>query len=475
MTHLTRRDLLKTGAALPLVSVPVVAAPRPADGVRNIIFMVSDGMSAGVPSLAEPFSHLVRGAGTRWHGLADDPGTVRGFLETASLDSMVTDSAAASSAWGTGSRVNNGSVNMLPDGTRLTPIAQLAKGAGRAVGLVTTTTITHATPAGFAAVEASRDDQAGIASQYRGVVDVLLGGGVEHFEPAHRADGRDVIGEYRAKGYSLCFTRDDLGGLPRQAPLLPVLGLFGVGHLPFTVDQVNRPELHRDVPTLEEMTRFALDRLVHAPNGFLLQVEGGRVDHAAHGNDPAGLLWDQLAFDDAIGVALDFVARHPDTLLVVTTDHGNANPGLNGIGARYTRSTECFERIAGIRSSHEAIHHALAANGATPSADEVIDVMRGHTGVTVSATEAEAIATARSGKPIAELNAQHRGLVGAVGQALANHVGIGWTGTSHTSELAITLATGRAREHFVGIRHHTDVFGVLTRLMGVEFENPVAT
>ncbi|MDY7109537.1 MAG: alkaline phosphatase, partial [Planctomycetota bacterium] len=156
--HFTRRQMIQTGLGLPFVGGLVGAGPagqaapgRPMRNreVRNIIFMVSDGMSPGVPELAESFSQLVRGRSTNWHELARDPRTSRGYLQTGSLSSMVTDSAAASTAWASGSRAFNGALNVLPDGTRLTPVGRLARTAGRALGLVTTTTITHATPAGF--------------------------------------------------------------------------------------------------------------------------------------------------------------------------------------------------------------------------------------------------------------------------------------------------------------------------------------
>ena len=474
MSHLSRRELLLGGAALPLAGVPLRIDPRAPDdhdGVRNIIFMVIDGMSAGVPSLAEPFSQLVRGTGTQWRKLADAPETVRGYLETASLDTMVTDSAAASSAWSSGSRVNNGAVNMLPDGTRLTPIAELARGSGRAVGLATTTTITHATPAGFAAVEASRDDQHRIAPQYLDLVDVALGGGVEHFEPASRPDDRDLFAEYRQGGYVVCRTREELTAVRDEHR---VLGVFSRGHLPYTVDQRGRPEAHAHVPSLAEMTRSALATLGRAPNGFLLQIEGGRVDHAAHANDAAAMLWEQLEFDDALRVAVAYTRERADTLLVVTTDHGTGNPGLNGIGSRYTRSTECFERLAGVSASFVTLGAALkraGGAGTPPPVDDTIEIVRTHTGITLARDEAGMVALARAGRPIGEINNQLGGFAGVLGQALGNHLGVTWTGTTHTSDLAITLAIGPGRTHFAGVQHHTDVFGVLTGLMGIRHRN----
>ncbi|MDW8291305.1 MAG: alkaline phosphatase, partial [Armatimonadota bacterium] len=110
LSELSRRELLQAGAVA-LVGSGVLwreasaqqARPRPARIPKNIIFMVSDGMSMGVPSVAEPFSQMVRGKGTQWFRLLQDPEAVTGLFETRSLDSLVTDSSAASSAWGSGS------------------------------------------------------------------------------------------------------------------------------------------------------------------------------------------------------------------------------------------------------------------------------------------------------------------------------------------------------------------------------------
>ena len=135
---------------------------------RNIIYMVSDGMSMGVPALADAFSRMARGVGTTWWALAERDDVTRGWFDMRSLDGLVTDSAAASSSWGSGSRVCNGSINVLPDGTRLTPLAAVARAARRRVGLVTTTTVTHATPAGFSACAVERNGEESIAEQYLG-------------------------------------------------------------------------------------------------------------------------------------------------------------------------------------------------------------------------------------------------------------------------------------------------------------------
>jgi alkaline phosphatase len=478
--------MLQAGIGLPLAGGLLDSASaqergrpraRSDHGVRDIIFMVSDGMSAGVPQLAESFSRLVRGRSTYWHELAKDPRTARGYLQTGSLSSMVTDSAAASTAWGSGSRVFNGALNVLPDGTRLTPLGLLARTSGRAVGLVTTTTITHATPAGFVAVQADRDEEEDIAQQYLGVVDVALGGGRQFFSPNERGDRRDLFADYRARGYHTCTTRDVLMQASAAEGGLKLLGCFSHSHMPYTIDEMYQTKEAQRVPALAEMTRIALRRLSRHDGGFLLQIEGGRVDHAAHANDAAAILWDQLAFDDAIGEVLAYLRHHPDTLLVITTDHGNSNPGLNGMGGGYRHSTPCFGRLAGIRASFTTIYAALreAAGGSARSRDDVIDVVWRYTAIVIEPEEAEAIARVIAGEPFRDLNSQHRSIVGALGQTMGNHTGIGWTGTAHTSDLALTLALGPGRERFNTVMHHTDVFGILTSLMGIDHVNPSMT
>lgn len=479
-TRLSRREF----AQLALAGGVAAAWPRAAradqraaadarrDGEpRNIIFMVADGMSLGVPTLTEPFSRLVRGRGTHWTELLADERTTLGFFEMGSLNSLVTDSAAASSSWGSGVRIFNNAVNMLPDGTKLTPIAPLARGAGRKVGLVTTTTITHATPAGFAATQANREDQHLIAPQYLDVVDVLMGGGVEYFDPKYRSDKRDLYAEYAARGYEHWSQRAEVLGdvLPDR-----ILGVFDKGHLPFTVDRNQSPELQQRVPTLAEMAAAALKTLSRHAGGFLLQIEGGRVDHAAHNNDAAAIVWEQLAFDDAIGVVLDFVRGREDTLVVITSDHGNSNPGLNGMGENYADSDRCFERLAQASASHDVMMKRLIklvrGDRAAPK-EAAVSVLREGAHVDISDEEAAAIAQTLAGGSRA-LNRQHSNLEGVLGEVLSNYTGVGWTGISHTADLVTILALGPGRHAFAGLQRNTRAFEHLSRFMGVSHRNP---
>jgi alkaline phosphatase len=448
---------------------------------KSIIWMVADGMSPSVLPMAEQFSQRVRGQGLLWQALLDRPEAVRGWMDMASLDSLVTDSSSASSSWGSGSRIFNGWVNTLPDGTELTTIAELARDKRKRVGLVTTATVTHATPAGFAAAVQKRDDEHIIAEQYLGRVDVVLGGGRRFFDSNARKDKRDLIASYREQGFSYAATRDELLKLKSSK----LLGLFSASHLPYLIDRRADEAARSLVPTLAEMTEVALESLSASPNGFLLQIESARVDHAAHANDAASMLWEQLAFDEAIEAVLRYTERHPDTLVVMTSDHGNSNPGLVGMGYEYRDSSACFDRLARINSSFYAISPRLGGaseysmktttaqpTGPVPAAERIQELAKYHFGFELSPDEVEVLRKAGSGGKKLSVNKQLDSLSGLMGQVIGNHTGIGWTGTTHTSDYTLVTALGPGAERFNGFIRNTEVFPALTELMDVKFKNP---
>lgn len=454
---IARRDWLKAtslGAAAAMFGTsqaPAIPVP-PRKRVKGVVFLVSDGMSPGVFTLAEAFSQQIRGKGTTWWKLWNEAAAARGLMDTASADSLVTDSAAAASAWGGGQRVNNGAINSNPSGKRIEPIATALKAAGVKLGLVTTTRLTHATPAGFAASVPNRGQEDEIASQYPGQADVLLGGGARHFHQDHRKDGKDLFGEFEKAGHTV--VRDRAALLACHAD--KVLGVFGDDHLPYTVDHINDPDLKARVPTLAEMTTAALDRFLAGDAPFLLMVEGGRIDHAAHLNCIAGVLHDQLAFDDAVAAALAKSAGRDDILVVVTSDHGNANPGLNGMGSRYHRSNEAFAKVADLTTSYESLFRRWN-DMKNPSNEALSGLFEKHLHFTPEANELDAIRAAMTDGEIHDWNHQHRNREGLIGQIHGNHTGIGWAGVSHTSDPTIVSATGPESARFGGLVVNTDV------------------
>ncbi len=221
------------------------------------------------------------------------------------------------------------------------------------------------------------------------------------------------------------------------------------------------------------MTKAALEVLEKNPNGFLLQVEGGRVDHAAHANDAGAIFPDQVAFDDAMEVVLDFVERNPDTLMVVTTDHGNSNPGLTGMGPGYTYSTLYFERLTKMKGSYDELNFRLGNMGEMTiekMKKAISDLML----IDLSDEEANDLVLAYTNVGVHEINVHHKNFTGILGQVLGNHTGIFWTGNTHTEDYAIILTKGAGQEMFTGLMKNTDAFEHFGTIFGFDYRNPTA-
>jgi alkaline phosphatase len=414
-----------------------------------------------VLTLAETYSQLTRQRGTQWWSLLQDRQAVCGLMDTASADSLVTDSAAASSAWGGGQRVNNGSINVSPDGKEIPSIGAILKNKGVRIGLVSTATITHATPAGFAATTSKRADEDDIAPQYLDRVDVLLGGGSGHFAAADRADQRDLAGDFAKAGYGVVSHRDGL----LAAKESKLLGTFTRGHLPFSIDRDQIPDLAAAVPTLTEMTQAALNRFLASDRPFLLQVEGARIDHAAHLNDIGALLHDQLAFDDAVAAVREMIGKRDDILLIATSDHGNSNPGLCGMGNGYSESTPRFAHITHFKASHERLF-AQWKKTMGGTSEQLAQLIEQHLHFRLEQDEAAALVEIFQKNPIVEWNEQLSKPEGLLGQFAGNHTGIGWNGTTHTSDPTLISALGPQAHRFMGMVKNTEIFSHFMEMLG---------
>lgn len=438
---------------------------------KNVIFLVSDGMSSGTLALADLLKQSETGEKTHWIKLYEsDKDFHRGLMDMASLDSIVTDSAAAASSWGCGYRINNGGVNWGPDDEQYKPINKIFRDAGKATGLVTTTRLTHATPAGFSANVPSRGMEDDIAVQYlEREYDVMLGGGESQFSGESRDDNRDLFSEFRAKGYRIVKTKSELNRAPENGK---ILGTFYGSHLPYSVDHKTLPELKENVPTLAEMTKAALNRLDNHSNGFILQIEGGRVDHAAHGNCPSGLLYDQIAFDDAIKAVMDYTEGRDDTLVILTTDHGNANPGLGAYGSGYRNSPLMLDTIKDYKHSFEWIHSQLNVSWDDTSLDDGITVNRVRELIEYASntriTEEEAIMAFQA------LNGDFRapfrnrqGAAGVFSGILANYNGIYFISTTHTSDYVEIASWGPGSDKIPVFVKNTELFDLMVDMAGV--------
>ena len=283
---------------------------------KNVILMIGDGM--GLVHIMATRIHYQGANGT----LNIDRMPYTGFAMTHSDDDLITDSAAASTAFSTGFKTHNGMIGVTPDSMKALTILEACQQMGMASGLVVTCEVTHATPAGMAAHVASRKQHDRIAEQYIDRrVNVILGGGLVYFLPksqpeSKRQDEKNLIRLAAAKGYEFVDTKDRL----RKANSEYLLGLFAPKELTDGSQE----------PSLVEMTETALRLLARDSEGFFLMVEGSQIDWRAHDNDENGVYKQTKQFDEAIGAAMDFVARDKHTLLVITADHETGGMALSG-------------------------------------------------------------------------------------------------------------------------------------------------
>ena len=334
---------------------------------KNIIIIVSDGMSIGTLNMTDLYLSRKMGTGTNWLQLYKDNKVNRALMDMASASSIVTDSAAASSSWGGGVRINNGGLNVSKNGEPHLPIWQKFKKAGKKAGCVTTVPITHATPAGFCVNSKSRNAQEEIAEIYlEQKFDVMMGGGDAYFSSEKRKDKKDMYKAFESKGYKVVKNRNEMLSAAIDKP---ILGVFDDNGLPYSIDQQNNKELSQQIPTLADMTKKAIDTMENNAKGFVLQVEAGKVDWAAHGNDITGLIYDQAAHDEAIKVAMDFAEKDGETLVIITTDHGNANPGV----IYGNKANDNFDAIQKYKHSNEWILKGFGKETSISQVKERVD------------------------------------------------------------------------------------------------------
>ena len=341
-------------ASLLALSLPLAA--QAAGEAKNVIFFLGDGMGPATVTAARIYKYGEAGA-LNMEQLAR---TAR--IKTFSNDAQTTDSAPSMSAYMTGVKMNNEVISMSSDtkaiaptlpagtgncgsnnGSAVTTMLELAKARGKAVGSITTTRITHATPAATYAHVCHRDAESDIAAQavpggagfnaaLKDGVDVLMGGGSKFFTPTTaggvRVDGRNLIDEMKAKGYSYASTGTELKAVDARS-VSKLFALFHKDHMDYELDRVKK---NLDQPSLAEMTVKAIDVLSKNSNGYFLMVEGGRIDHALHGTNAKRVMEDTIAFDEAIKAALAKVDLN-NTLLVFTADHDHTM-AINGYSKR---------------------------------------------------------------------------------------------------------------------------------------------
>jgi alkaline phosphatase len=438
-------------AFLLLVAGGLVTPSAAADLPRNIIIMFADGAAGTQWDFGRYSSRVLRQQPFATTDVVFRQGVV-GLLATSPADAYVTDSAAAASAMSTGVKVRNGSISITPDGASPKTVMEAAKSAGKRIGLVTTATVYDATPAAFALHTRSRRDSQALVDQLLVLEpDVLMGGGAEYFLPStsggKRTDGRDVIAEFKAKGYPVARTPAELAAV--SGPKL--LALFSDDDLDFEVERDPVKE-----PTTAEMAAAALKALAQSPNGFVLLVENENVDTAGHHNDAASLMRALWAFDDAVKIALEFQRQHPDTLVIVTGDHetGGFSPtyALKDPGAstsRFYATDEHLRMLERITISLAGVNDKL---GKQPSGEVLDQLLAKHfPGFRLDADLRQLLLAGKTDERNFSYPAQN-----VLGRMIARQTGYYWGTSGHTPQPVLVGAIGPGAELFRGYQDNTD-------------------
>ncbi|SDY36657.1 alkaline phosphatase [Amycolatopsis xylanica] len=377
-----RRKWLAAGAlGASLVAVAPIASAQPDDmrvasagdrtqdvrseirggAARNVILFIGDGMGHQEITAARNYE---RGAAGR---LAMDELPLTGDYTTYAVEKnnpskpdYVTDSAASGTGWATGVKTYNGAISVDAYGNPVPTILELAKRSGLRTGDVTTAEVQDATPAVLGAHVVSRDCKGPVETTAKCAVnakenggdgsiseqlvqtrpDVLLGGGAKYFNQtvtAGKFKGKTALDQAKAAGYQVVKTADELGAVKKGKP---VLGLFADGNMPTNWGGplakqggtppsrcTANPALPKTQPKLADQTRKALELLNdrRADKGFFLQVEGASIDKQDHAADPCGQIGETIDFDAAVAAGMAFARSNPDTLVLVTADHGHTS------------------------------------------------------------------------------------------------------------------------------------------------------
>jgi len=454
---------------------------------KYVFLFIGDGNAMAQINAAENFLGSEKGKNPYSEKLSFSKFQAQGMTTTYSSDSFITDSAAAGTAIATGHKTNSGEISMSPDKKiSYKTIAELAKEQGKKVGIVTTTTINHATPAVFYAHNESRRNYYNIGVQLaKSNFDYFAGGAISK-NKGRKGDQIDVYKIAEKEGYKIVNKKNVFEKLTaKDGKILatsPILD--NDGSIPYSIDQ------DENVINLADFTRKGIE-LLDNDKGFFMMVEGGKIDWACHANDAASSIYETLAFDAAVQEAIKFYRKHPhETLIVVTGDHETGGLALGFAGTGYSNF---YEKIKNQKISYykftSMLNDYFKEKGNDVKFADVMNMITENFGLNADKNDIEmglsnyelqqlkdAFQIRREDKALRRYSDKQELLYGGydpitvtVTHILNQKSGIAWTSYSHTGIPVPTFAQGQYSQLFNGYYDNTEIFNKLKEAMNIKY------
>lgn len=431
------------------------AAAKP---VKYVFLFIGDGMSIPQRMTAEELARINTG-----EGLAMNSMPHQALTATRSANSFITDSAASGTAIACGEKTKNGAIGVNPKGERLESVAEVARDSGRKVGILTSVTLNHATPAAFYGHNRSRGNYYDLGLDLvESNFDFFGGGGIgEHDNKKAKSYKGDIYGLAAQKGYKVILR--DMDALNALKPGCgKVIATGADGALSYNLDAPGSPRI-------ADFLRKAIE-LLDNDKGFFIMLEGGKIDWVCHANDAATAMAEVADLDAAVKVALEFARKNPrDTLVVVTGDHETGGFTMGFAGTAYTSH---IGRLNAQKTSGEAFAGAakkLLRRNADAGFDDAKPLLSEYFGFVfgegskspLALTEAECGELEEAFVRWKKGGGKGGALSRAAVKLLNNKAGLAWTSDAHTALPVETSAQGAGAGAFSGMIDNTDIAKIL--------------
>ncbi len=461
------------------MALPLSAAPK----AKYVFLFIGDGMAMSQIQSAEIYANAMSAKDIKIQKLGFTQFPVNGLTTTYDAGTFITDSASAGTAISTGHKTLSGVVNMDVGKTvKYQPITEQAKAAGMKIGIVTSVSIDHATPAAFYAKAPSRSNYYDIAVQLTMSGFDYFGGGGFLQPKGAKGDQKPVLELAKAAGYTYAGTTAEIKALKKGAGKVIAVNedLQDASALYYSMD--SQPSSL----SLADFTRKGIELLSDNPKGFFMMVEGGKIDWACHANDAAASITDTLALDAAVKEALAFAAKYPkDTLIIVTGDHETGGMSIGWAGTQYATffdkirpQTMSFQRFT------DEVVKPYRAITSPEDADltDLLPAIESAFGLTLDQltplqqidlqfafSRSMGIKTSRSADDDQYLlYGGYEPFTIAITHILNQNAGIGWTTYSHTGVPVATFAKGPGQELFGGYYDNTDIYKKLCAILDLK-------